>query len=369
MPRGRKKKNDIKRANGTGGIKKLSGNRRRPWMVLITAGYETNEITLIKKQIQKPLGYYETEELAKKALYDYNMNPYDIEAEKITFKKVYDDWSSRYYADLSNKSTQRSNLSAFNHSGPLHDMIFKSITITNMRDTINNAQVGISTKGRMKSLYNLLYDFAVESNIVSINVARNFTIKGLQNKILNERNSKIPFPQDHENLLWENADYGFTRMVLIGIYSGWRPQELATLKRANIDIDNQTMLGGMKTVAGTDRIVPIHSKIKEFINYYYDQSEGCEYLFNDFEGQQGTVMTYDKYRGRFRKALTRSGLSVSDYSPHCTRYTFITKAKESKMDEYAIKMIVGHEISDITESIYTHRDTVKFLKEEITKIK
>jgi len=78
-------------------------------------------------------------------------------------------------------------------------------------------------------------------------------------------------------------------------------------------------------------------------------------------------MTYDKYRGRFIKVMERCKLN--DYSPHCTRYTFITKAKESHVDEYAIKMMVGHEITDITELVYTKRDNVNFLKEEILKIK
>jgi len=30
--------------------------------------------------------------------------------------------------------------------------------------------------------------------------------------------------------------------------------------------------------------------------------------------------------------------------------------------------MAGHEISDITEKVYMHRDTVKFLKDEIAKI-
>jgi integrase len=227
--------------------------------------------------------------------------------------------------------------------------------------------VGSATKGRMKSLYNLMYDYAVESGILDDNKARNFTIKGLQKKIMSERNSKKPFSFEDEQVIWNNVNYGFSKMVLIGIYSGWRPQELATLKRENIDWEKETMFGGMKTEAGTDRTVPMHPKVKDFIKFYYEQSEGLEYLFNDFEGQQGTYMTYDKYRGRFKKVMERCGLE--GYTPHCTRYTFVTKAKEVHVDEYAIKMMVGHEISDITEKVYTKRDTVKFLKEEILKIK
>lgn len=57
-----------------------------------------------------------------------------------------------------------------------------------------------------------------------------------------------------------NLDFAFVDMVLIGIYSGWRPQELATLKKSDIDLDAKTMFGGLKTEAGKNRYVPIHSK-------------------------------------------------------------------------------------------------------------
>lgn len=55
------------------------------------------------------------------------------------------------------------------------------------------------------------------------------------------------------------------------------------------------------------------------------------------------------------------------HRPHESRHTFITKAKESYMDEYILKLIVGHAITDITEKIYTHR-TMEQLQKEIIKI-
>ena len=55
------------------------------------------------------------------------------------------------------------------------------------------------------------------------------------------------------------------------------------------------------------------------------------------------------------------------HRPHDTRHTFITKAKSCNVDEYILKLIVGHEVSDITEKVYTHR-TVEDLQKEIVKI-
>ena len=104
------------------------------------------------------------------------------------------------------------------------------------------------------------------------------------------------------------------------------------------------MKGGMKTDAGKNRVVPIHPVILPLIEKRFSPEN--EFLFNDDNGQQGTYMTYDKYRGRFVKAMKRLKLT---HRPHETRHTFITKAKECHVDEYILKLIVGHAITDITK--------------------
>jgi integrase len=155
-------------------------------------------------------------------------------------------------------------------------------------------------------------------------------------------------------------------MVLTGIYSGWRPQELSILKISNVDLENQTFSGGLKTDAGRDRIVPIHPLISGLVRNNYEKalSLGSDYLFNDIYGRQITHLTYDKYRGRFNKIMKYLNLS---HTPHDTRHTFITKAKYYKMDEYILKRIVGHAITDITEKTYTHRE-LEELRLEMKKI-
>ena len=54
-------------------------------------------------------------------------------------------------------------------------------------------------------------------------------------------------------------------------------------------------------------------------------------------------------------------------TPHDTRHTFITLGKHANMDEYILKLIVGHEVNDITEKVYTHR-TIDDMRKEILKI-
>ena len=52
---------------------------------------------------------------------------------------------------------------------------------------------------------------------------------------------------------------------------------------------------------------------------------------------------------------------------HDGRKHFVTMAKKYGVDEYAIKYLVGHKISDITEKVYTARE-FEWLREEIEKI-
>ena len=46
----------------------------------------------------------------------------------------------------------------------------------------------------------------------------------------------------------------------------------------------------------------------------------------------------------------------------------IKKEEKYNVDEYALKYIVGHKITDITERVYTDRD-IEWLKEEMSKVK
>lgn len=61
------------------------------------------------------------------------------------------------------------------------------------------------------------------------------------------------------------------------------------------------------------------------------------------------------------------GLS-SAHRPHDPRKTFISIAKNSGVNEYVIKKIVGHRISDITEAAYTTRPD-NWLNTEVKKNK
>lgn len=352
--------------NGFGTVYKLSGKRSKPYRAVKTDKWVLDTVTGKSKQIRFTIGYYSTREEAMIALADYNENPYDIKADSITFSEVYDKWSEGYFPTLSNPSSIRTITAAYAYCNGLYDMRMKDIRVSHLEGTILNADVGDSTKSRIKSLFNMMYKYAVAHDIVDKDYASVMFANG--NPIKHQRTKEVsPFSSEEIEQLWTaKGAVPFADMVLIGIYSGWRPQELSILKVENIDLKTETMKGGLKTDAGKNRIVPIHPLIKPLIENRIQEAATLhsEYLFNDPNGQQGTHMTYDKYRKRFEKVMKRLDIS---HRPHETRHTFITKAKACNMDEYILKLIVGHAIADITENVYTHR-TVEQLKAEIRKI-
>ena len=79
------------------------------------------------------------------------------------------------------------------------------------------------------------------------------------------------------------------------------------------------------------------------------------------------MMTYQRYQKRF--GMVRDELKLNpEHRPHDGRKHFVTACKKAGVDEYAIKYMVGHKISDITEKVYTQRE-FEWLKQEIEKIK
>lgn len=225
-------------------------------------------------------------------------------------------------------------------------------------------------KVRVKSLFNVLLDYAVEYEIVERNYARTFSVsEDVAKEVENNREGHIPFTNDEILLLWSNVDtIAYVDLVLIQCYSGWRPQELGLIRMEDVDLENWTFQGGMKTDAGTNRVVPIHTRIRPLVKARYEEAQalGSEYLFNNVgKRTKGINLTYGKYKNHFNRIVRELNLNPG-HKPHDGRVHFVTMAKKWKVDEYAIKYIIGHAIPDITEKVYTKRGN-DWLMEEIEK--
>ena len=102
--------------NGYGTVYKLSGNRRNPYVAKKTKGWESDPKTGKAKQLYTVVGYYPTRKKALTALAEFNTNPYDINAAKVTFEDVYEQWSEIHFKKIKDTNGYKA---AFNTSKDL----------------------------------------------------------------------------------------------------------------------------------------------------------------------------------------------------------------------------------------------------------
>lgn len=375
----------MKLPNGYGSVTKLSGNRRKPYLARVTLGWITDEQTGKTTQNRVPIGTYKTKKEALQALAEYGANPYDIQNNNLTLAELYQKWTGSYFPTLAGESSTRTITSAWKYCHPLYKMRVKDLRARHIKGIMEDGYIISSrgknagqkvmaspgTKARIKSMFNLMLDYALEYEIVDKNYARTFDIS---EDIIKEKEAAtrghIIFPPEEMKILWDNVDaLRFVDWILIQCYMGWRPQELATLQLSDVNLDEWYIIAGMKTDAGKKRMIPIHTKIRPLVqkNYDYAVSLGSDALFNDPSATKGGMkITYGKYAGRFDKVMAALKLNP-EHRPHDPRMTFITMAKKAGIDPLVVKRLAGHRINDVTESVYTVRD-LEWLRTDIEKI-
>lgn len=373
------------RGRGEGSI--TFDSRRNRYRARVTIGWELDEETGRSKQIIKTIGSnYKTKGEASAALAEYLKNPFDLNNKDVTFSQFYEKWFDEFI-NSGHESSRNRIMAAYKYCSSIYNKRLRDITIYDMKNCIYKGTVIIirgkfkgqekhaspQTKESIKYLFNHIFNYALERRLVERNYAKDFT---LDKSVFKEKeiNHKVKTPLSKEELdtLWRSKDFvPFADMILYACYSGWRPGEIIRLKVKDVNLEDDYVRGGIKTTAGKNRLVPIHHSVKPIVEKYYKEaiSVGSEYLFNDITKKKGIGLSKDQYLSRFNKVVETLKFRT-ELTPHYTRHTFITMAKsiDVNMNEYILKLIVGHEIGDLTERVYTHRE-IEQLKAEIEKIK
>lgn len=367
--------------NGFGQISEIKGKKlRNPWRAMITVGKTSTGRPICK--ILKPQGYFASYNDAYAALVEYNRNPYDLDKD-ITVQELYDRWFQEYQSNGRAGGSIRSAISTWAYCAPIQNMPVREVRIRHLKACLYDSKILVngkyhsptpSVQTRIKSLLNMVFDYAVEYELVEKNYARSFSVEeNIKKEAQEAKRSHIVFTKEEMRKLWDNVNIiPYADVVLIQCFTGWRPQELGLLKLENINLKDWTMTGGIKTPAGLNRTIPIHSAIQPLIKKLYENAKvaGSEYLIrsqNLNHYNPNDFLTYDRYNVRFTNVVKALELNP-EHRPHDPRKQFVTMAKEYNVNDFAIKRIIGHKIDDITEKIYTERN-MDWLRSEIEKIK
>lgn len=331
----------MKNPNGYGTVTKLSGNRRKPYIV--KEGMSGK---------QKPIGYAATREEGLVMLARYNKAPWDIEAEKITFRELYGLWAEKRAAKLGS-SNRHSLQSAYRHCASLDKMKYSQIRAYQMQDCIDGCGRGYSTQGAIKNLFRHLDRFALELDIISKRCSDLLTSAPIP-----ETSKKI-FTDEEVSRLWECQGFQWADSALFFLYTGFRISEMIGLETAAIDLGAGTMQGGTKTAAGKNRVVPIHSKIRHIVQGRMAQSESG-YLF-EWGGRRLSQPQYRRIWGSLMEQLQMR------HTPHECRHTFRSRLDSAGANKVCIDRIMGHKSKETGERVYTHK-TIEELKRNIELI-
>lgn len=339
----------MRNPNGYGSVIYLGKGRRKPYAVRVTNGYK--EVNGRFRQQYKYLAYFEKSKDANMYLANYNSGQPVKEHVSLlkepTFKEVYESWLD--YKKSRKKppsaSTERNYKIAYNRYKEIHNKKIKNIQVDDIQKVADSlVDKSVSSVTMAKTVVSQMYEYAIKRRYVETNIVNlcdwDYTDSAEQ--------AHIPFSDDEIQTLWEQKDLLYVDIILIMIYTGLRMSEFLEIENENIHFDEQYVICGKKTAAGTDRIVPIHSAILPFFKRYYKKSN--KYLFPNTKGR---VYYYTLFKNTIWNRLM-TDLQM-EHTPHDTRHTFATLADRYHMDDLCIKLIMGHSVSDLTKGTYTHK--------------
>lgn len=317
-----------KRENGTGSISKLSGNRTKPWVA------RKNGVSI---------GTFATRAEAQKALdrlVDVNVN----DKYNMTFRDVYERWKAEHSRQISEK-TMRDYVWAFGICPELHDMKIRKILRSDYQAAIIKLELEGKSKGscqKLRVLLGMLGRWAMEEGITLSNPA-----EGL-NTTAKQKSTREIFLEAEIKAI-KASDLPAADVALILISCGCRPGELFKVPLCNCFEDH--FIGGSKTEAGKDRVIPIGP---DGIDRYQAMRQraiesGGKLLIDGYRGANKIATNYAKRE--WRDLMTEIGRP--GVVPYSCRHTFITRAIRAGVDLPVLEAIVGH-VDRETTRIYTH---------------
>lgn len=341
------RKRHKKLPNGYGSIKKLSGKRSRPY-----AAYPpTTEFHLNGSPVKvSAIGYFKDWYSAFNALQEYNKDPYDIDASRMTFAEIYElYYDSKYNKSKKqySKSARSSTTAAFNNCKILHDIPFSKLKKAQLQKVVDDCNLKHASLELIVSLFKQMYKFALDNDYVNRDYSANISIN-----IPDDDEKGEPFSIEELQILWSNSSDPIVQKVLILCYSGFRIKAYESIV---VNMDEGYFFGGIKTAVGKDRYVPFAPPIESFIN-----SE----TFVNFSAV--------KYRRSFFDTLSNLGIlttaSGKKHTPHDCRHTFSWLCDRFRVDDFSKHLLMGHSLgNDVERSVYGHR-TLDELRAEIGKL-
>lgn len=340
----------MRNPNGYGSIKKLSGNRRRPYVFVVT-----------QKDKSKALAYFEThaEALIYQADYAERHKKRPLSDHEMTFLELYHRWLPVHTDRTApSQSALTGYRVALDHCQTLWDMPLSDVRYKHVQavvDAMKKSGLSYASCKKVRSLITLMFRYGEQMEYCTK------TFAGLihlgKNKPVRPH---VCFSRQKINRLWRIADMPGVDSVLILLYTGMRIGELLALKKTDINRRQKYIkITKSKTKSGI-RIIPIHPRIWPLIETRLSSPD--DFLITD---ENGRPYSYARYCQLWKSIMKE--IHGEKHTPHDTRHTFATLLDNAEVNEAAKKRILGHAGKDVTEAVYTHK-SLRQLRKAIERL-
>lgn len=218
-----------------------------------------------------------------------------------------------------------------------------------LQSGLNKIQSGRMREYTKKTLFEAL-NKAVELKLLSLNPCQYVKIKKhiqAEGHALTNQEQQIFFAKV-KNSPYRNHFIGY-------LLTGCRPHELFTIKKNDIDFENETItINGTKT-DNSKRIIPLFNQLKPIIQEQIKKNTDTEYVF------EKTLQSLRKYLQKIKSDIPFA-ITVKDF-----RTTFGTQCLEKGVSLKIVSKWLGHTTTKTTEKHYI-RILSEFEKQEKNKI-
>lgn len=325
------KRKALKRPNGTGTVYKLSGRRKRPWAA------QKNRVLI---------GCYETRTAALEALNRLTDKSLD-ERYNMTFADVFEAWKLEHYKELT-KSGQNQYDISYQVFSSLHPKKFRDLRTADFQGALEpHMGKTHSTVSKHKQLITQMSKWAIREELITTNFA---SFVKLPENVKKEK--EIFSETDIKKLKKDGSETA--KIILMLIYTGMRIGELFSLPLS--DYHKTYVVGGEKTEAGRNRVIPIRPEGRGYFQYFSTHANG-PLLLSGYTGQRVPA----NFRRRDYYPLLDK-LGISRKTPHATRHTYASRARKDGMPPEILQKILGHADYSTTANIYVHTDIEDLVK-------
>lgn len=329
----------MRKPNGYGSIKKLSGKRRRPFVFVISVDGK-----------QKPIEYFATQIEAEIFQADYNKLHFhrSLPDHRVTLAELYYRWLPAHTSNTApSQSTLDSYANSFKHLSQLHCEPIQNLKYADYQkiiDSMRKSGLSYSSLKKVRSLISLLEKYAVKIELINKCYAPLLSIG--KNKAVRPHH---PFSRQKINRLWQHVGEPGVDTVLILLYTGMRVGEMLALQKSNVNMRKHYIrITKSKTESGI-RIIPIHHRITPLIDARM-RTPGTPLIAND----NGNEYSYGSYCILWRQVMHL--IHAEGHTTHDCRHTVATLLDNAGANETAKRRILGHAGGDVTERVYTHKN-------------